>query len=848
MPFNDRLIDTEEAAAVNGGGGTGNQEEGLRVHLDANDVDSYDGDGSIWYDIADHEYTPATDVSEHFNTVIYSGTGANNNQITGVGFKPDLIWIKRRNLDANHYIVDALRGNGTSTYKNLSSNTTGAEATTTTNGITNDTIVDGGFTMQGTGARTNANGTDNYVAWCFKAGGVPSGSDKVSVDGTSYATMSAAGLTEGSVNINKLSVNTELGFSIATYNGNDSTGTVAHGLGQKPELIIIKAIDHSAATSWTVFHDAIPATKYLTLNTTDAATTASNRFNNTEPTSTVWSFGTSDNVHTTNEHVVYSFASKRGVSKVGSYKGTGSGGNKVVTGFEPAWLMVKNISNSGYSWTIFDNKRDTENPNEQQLFPNLDSVEFTTTTNTIDFNRDGFTLKGSQETTNGSGHNYIFLAFAKSTNETSLIPDTDLTLHLDPTSYSGSGSTWTADVGSDATISGAAYDQELGDWFDFDGSNDYISVPSTSSTPVDFSAKNYTIEAWINPDTTPALGSPIFTKYGTSDSLRSIKFDYDGSGKLKLFERATGTNASHFSTTILTLNRWTHVAVTRTSSQVKFYIDGSLDATVSSTFTPNNGGSQNINIGSQANGQFNFFNGQIGQVRVYDTALTDSDISQNFNFTKNDYPNGYNATNSGATFSPSTAPNYWSFDGVNDSMLLSTTSTLLGDTNNIKTISGFITLSSTTARGFIYSVSASNNSDDYFYIGWLGDQNKVYIASRDGSSSNSFTHTAPLTGVANTWKHICVTGGDGNTPKIYVNGVELTVTSSTSGTATNASWIDYPSYSGTIYTYVAKLRQYLPGSNHWHNGRIGQVKLYDNTLTSTEVLALFNAEKDTYGL
>ena len=193
-------------------------------------------------------------------------------------------------------------------------------------------------------------------------------------------------------------------------------------------------------------------------------------------------------------------------------------------------------------------------------------------------------------------------------------------------------------------------------------------------------------------------------------------------------------------------------------------------------------------------------------------------------------------------------PNYWSFDGNNDSMLLSTTSNLLGDTNNIKTISGFVTLSSATARGFIYSVSASNNSNDYFYIGWLGDNNKVYVASRDGSSSNSFTHTAPLTGVADTWKHICVTGGDGNAPKIYVNGVELTVTSSTSGSATNASWIDYPSYSGTVYTNIAKLRQASPGSTHWHNGRIGQVKLYDKTLSSTEVLALFNAEKDIYGL
>ena len=106
-----------------------------------------------------------------FNTVLYGGTG-NSNQITGVGFQPDLVWVKRTNVaTSDHYIVDTVRGNGNNTYKNLASNTTTTEGTTTSSGITNSTIVDGGFTMQGTGARTNANGSD-YVAWCFKAGGL----------------------------------------------------------------------------------------------------------------------------------------------------------------------------------------------------------------------------------------------------------------------------------------------------------------------------------------------------------------------------------------------------------------------------------------------------------------------------------------------------------------------------------------------------------------------------------------------------------------------------------------------------------------------------------------------------
>ena len=90
MAINERLVHTASAAAGNAG------EEGLILHLDANDVDSFDGDGNVWYDIHDHEYTPTTNVSEHFNTVTYTGSGdtTNGQSITGVGFQPDLVWIK----------------------------------------------------------------------------------------------------------------------------------------------------------------------------------------------------------------------------------------------------------------------------------------------------------------------------------------------------------------------------------------------------------------------------------------------------------------------------------------------------------------------------------------------------------------------------------------------------------------------------------------------------------------------------------------------------------------------------------------------------------------------------------
>ena len=93
MSINERLIHT---ASDSTSGASGNQQEGLIFHVDANDVDSYDGDGSVWYDITNHEYTPAVNPSEHFNTVLFSPTTSGITSITGVGFQPDLVWTKNR--------------------------------------------------------------------------------------------------------------------------------------------------------------------------------------------------------------------------------------------------------------------------------------------------------------------------------------------------------------------------------------------------------------------------------------------------------------------------------------------------------------------------------------------------------------------------------------------------------------------------------------------------------------------------------------------------------------------------------------------------------------------------------
>ena len=828
MAINERLIDTEVAAAGNGGGaGSGNQEEGLVLHLDANDVDSYDGDGTEWVDITNHEYTPTTNVSEHFNTIIWDGDGSTNRDINGVGFAPDLVWIKRYapNYGGNrdHRVFDTLRGAG----KVIYSSGTFAEATPTNelNGF-----LDDGFNV-GNSDAVNANiyGVEKYVAWCFKAGGAPSGSDKVSIDGTSYATMSAAGLSDGTLAINKLSTNTDLGFSILEYTGNGSSSTIGHGLGVSPELILIKST--SNVSSWSVF-TPLGSNHYMFLNESDAAYSgSSNWWDNTEPTANVFTIGTYG-VHNTNnaEYVAYCFASKRGVSKVGSYEGSGAAGNKVYTGFEPAWLMVKESSSTG-NWRIMDNVRDTGNVKDLGLWANLTNNESASSSNTVSFNRDGFTLQGDGSDVNTTNQTYIYLAFAKDTNETEL-HDTDLELHLDADSfpekgesgYSNTPSTWTALTGSNGTISGATFDSELGNYLDFDGSNDYVSIPSSSTTPIDFTSKSYSIECWVNIDSNTI--HPILAKYGTTDSLRSTNFNITSSRNLSLYERISSSGHTSLSTSALSLNTWHHVCVVRKSSQVEFYIDGELDNTVSATGTPNSGGAQNINIGSQANGNYSFLNGKIGQLRAYSSTLTQDQVRQNFNFTKNDYPNGNNFTKSGDVSWNSNG--YFDFDGVNDRF-----NAISFKGRPIQSWALWINPDSVSTRYTILTTYPTGTIGKGGMYIELRDDAKIEAGLRtESGSTSSVNSTTTLS--ANQWQHIVVTS-DGTDLTIYINSVERGSTSASVTTFQDSLIAPL----GIGYE-IRNVRNYF-------NGQMSDIKVYDKALTQGEIDAQFAIKQTDIG-
>ena len=323
------------------------------------------------------EHTP----KDMFKVVTYVGTGTERS-ITGVGFKPDFVWLKKRNGATSNYLFDNLRG----VTKCLYSDSAGAEGTVAASLTSFD---DDGFTLGANVANNQAGLT--YVAWCFKA------------DNDAGTTN-----TEGSITS---TVNAGNNFSIVKYTGDGNAGaTIGHGLPTKPKLIYIKKTNGVA--HWLVYNETIGAEKYMYLSDPLEATTCSSLFNDTEPTDTVFTIGSDVSCNTLNgEYIAYCFADLDGVSKIGSYTGTGAVDNVVPCGFQPAYVMIKR-TDSANNWLVFDNKRDTHNPITATLLADSSAAEATATF-AVDFTSTGFTLQDTDITFNADGGEYIFLAFAE---------------------------------------------------------------------------------------------------------------------------------------------------------------------------------------------------------------------------------------------------------------------------------------------------------------------------------------------------------------------------------------------------------------------------------------------------
>lgn len=320
-----------------------------------------------------------------FNTITWTGNGTVTRSFGGVGFQPDLVWMKTRNVNESHALCNSVAGAGVK----LLSNSTASEQTTT--GVVSSFDSDG-FSYSTTFAD---GGSYNYstwtsVAWCWRAGGA------------------AVTNTDGTIT-SQVSANTEAGFSVVGWTGNGGAATHGHGLGVAPNVVIVKA--RNGDTEWFVYHSGIGATKTLRLYDTSAAQTLSSIWNNTQPTSSVFSTGTYTNVASSSYNfIAYCFAEVAGFSKFGSYTGTGASGNTVTVGFEPAFVMIKRTDDFG-AWFMADNKRDTTNPITKFLAADLTQAEFTVS-NGINFNANDFTIDSTNGSLNESGGNYTYMAFA----------------------------------------------------------------------------------------------------------------------------------------------------------------------------------------------------------------------------------------------------------------------------------------------------------------------------------------------------------------------------------------------------------------------------------------------------
>jgi hypothetical protein len=376
--------------------------------------------------------------TDHFEPVIYTGDGQPTRNITGLGFQPDLVWIKGRTPNTlNHVLNDSVRGAN----KKLASDSTAAEVSPSIYGAVSSFTSDGFNLAKGSdntyagGLEVNGNlNSQTYVAWNWKAGGA----DVLNEEGTIDSQVSA---------------NVDAGFSIVKYTGNSTAGaTIGHGLNSAPELIITKNLNDSE--HWVVGNSSVGWTKGLYLSAIIAAFT-NNKIYGVDPTSTVYTVSgggfdsTNTLVNTINKnYIAYTFHSVDGYSKIGSYAGTGASGNSIVTGFRPAFVMMKAYDDTS-DWFIVDNKRNLTDPRNSNLRPNNSNAEANAASG-LNFLSNGFEFTGAAF--NDNNVSWIYMAFAEENAQ----PEPELANSFNVVTYTGNGGT--------QAITGVGFEPDLV-WF-----------------------------------------------------------------------------------------------------------------------------------------------------------------------------------------------------------------------------------------------------------------------------------------------------------------------------------------------------------------------------------------------
>jgi len=348
-------------------------------------------------------YTTINKSKDYQNNVTYAGNGGTNN-VTGVGFQPDFVWVKDREATKNHNLFNSASGTG----KYLECDA-GTEEQTATNVLT--TFGTDGFTL-GDHNECNANG-DGFISWNWK-GGTTSG---ITTNGSTDITPSS------------YSFNQTAGFSVIRYTGNGNTPTqIAHGLGTVPHFIIVKRAS-SPDNNWVVYNQGVGNTKYLKLDTTDNQITAGGAaWENTSPDSVNFTVGNHGQVNASGEpYVAWIFSERRGYSRFNTYLGNGNAdGTFCYTGFAPRFLIIKMTDGSADGWWIIDNVIGNmlPNPNTRMLVANTSAGDNNSVSPFIDFLSNGFKIRSAWAGANQNTSKYAYFAFGDTIVGTNDIPNT----------------------------------------------------------------------------------------------------------------------------------------------------------------------------------------------------------------------------------------------------------------------------------------------------------------------------------------------------------------------------------------------------------------------------------------
>ena len=424
---------------------------------------------------------PVTNSTQVYNAIARTGTGAAETT-TAAGWPVDLVFTKKRSSTAltGTYFVDRLRGKTNW----LDSSATTAE-TSTADTVTGLDVMTGiVFGADATTGAFNTN-THTYVDEYFRR---------------------APGV-----------------FDVVAYTGTGSATTVAHNLGAVPEMMIVKERSSNSVVSWDVYHAAMGNAAFMQLSVTDAKTTGASFWNSTTPTGTVFSLGGVTGVNANGvTHVAYLFASKAGISKVGSYTGNGTS-LTLDAGFTTGsrYVMIKRTDSTG-DWFVWDSTRGIVAGNDPHLSLNTTVAEVTTD-DSIDPDNSGFIVNQLAATNiNVNNATYIYLAFAADNGASPLVSGTSGTFVVTP--------------------------GKIGQAIKFDGSIASTTVGSVSSTVK-------TVAFWVKPNSTTAQS--IMDLDGASANIKLVSGTVTANGFTSPTIYVDGAVTS-------TLNNknWHHVVVT----------------------------------------------------------------------------------------------------------------------------------------------------------------------------------------------------------------------------------------------------------------------------------------------